>query len=84
MSVKANPGFLERLSETAGGTFVGISLFVLSLYVLFTNEVKIKNIQAVEMLLTMNIISEPHFLQSEATGLLLGLEKIKYDFLCLF
>lgn len=42
VSVKANPGFLERLSETAGGTFVGISLFFLSFYVLFTNEVKMK------------------------------------------
>ncbi|TNM88868.1 hypothetical protein fugu_005122 [Takifugu bimaculatus] len=38
VSVKANPGFLERLSESAGGTFVGIILFFLSLYVLFTNE----------------------------------------------
>ncbi|TWW62084.1 Transmembrane protein 43, partial [Takifugu flavidus] len=38
VSVKANPGFLERLSESAGGTFVGIILFFLSFYVLFTNE----------------------------------------------
>lgn len=42
VSAKANPGFLERLSETAGGTVVGIGLFFLSLYVLFTNEVKEK------------------------------------------
>uniref|UniRef100_A0A7N8WQW5 Transmembrane protein 43 n=1 Tax=Mastacembelus armatus TaxID=205130 RepID=A0A7N8WQW5_9TELE len=38
VSVKSNPGFLERLSETAGGTVVGIGLFFLSIYVLFTNE----------------------------------------------
>ncbi|CAG06864.1 unnamed protein product [Tetraodon nigroviridis] len=38
VSAKANPGFLERLSETAGGTLVGIGLFFLSFYVLFTNE----------------------------------------------
>ncbi|XP_070848692.1 transmembrane protein 43 [Chaetodon trifascialis] len=38
VSVKSNPGFLERLSETAGGTLVGVGLFFLSLYILFTNE----------------------------------------------
>ncbi|XP_040889535.1 transmembrane protein 43 [Toxotes jaculatrix] len=38
VSVKSNPGFLERLSETAGGTVFGIGLFFLSIYVLFTNE----------------------------------------------
>ncbi|XP_070706763.1 transmembrane protein 43 [Pempheris klunzingeri] len=38
VSVKSNPGFLERLSETAGGTVVGVGLFFLSIYVLFTNE----------------------------------------------
>ncbi|XP_041837022.1 transmembrane protein 43 [Melanotaenia boesemani] len=38
VSVKSNPGFLERLGETAGGTVVGIGLFFLSIYVLFTNE----------------------------------------------
>ncbi|XP_074519329.1 transmembrane protein 43 [Halichoeres trimaculatus] len=38
VSVKSNPGFLERLSETAGGTVLGIGLFFLSIYVLFTNE----------------------------------------------
>uniref|UniRef100_A0A673C3X9 Transmembrane protein 43 n=1 Tax=Sphaeramia orbicularis TaxID=375764 RepID=A0A673C3X9_9TELE len=38
VSVKSNPGFLERLSETAGGTLVGVGLFFLSIYVLFTNE----------------------------------------------
>ncbi|KAM9860289.1 transmembrane protein 43 [Aulostomus maculatus] len=37
-SVQSNPGFLERLSETAGGTVVGVGLFFLSIYVLFTNE----------------------------------------------
>uniref|UniRef100_A0A3Q3XI41 Uncharacterized protein n=1 Tax=Mola mola TaxID=94237 RepID=A0A3Q3XI41_MOLML len=36
--VQSNPGFLERLSETAGGTVVGVGLFFLSIYVLFTNE----------------------------------------------
>ncbi|CAN9511755.1 unnamed protein product [Ophioblennius macclurei] len=35
---KSNPGFLERLSETAGGMVVGVGLFFLSIYVLFTNE----------------------------------------------
>ncbi|XP_060925776.1 transmembrane protein 43 [Limanda limanda] len=38
VSVKSNPGFLERLSETAGGTVFGIGLFFLSFYILFTNE----------------------------------------------
>ncbi|TDH14063.1 hypothetical protein EPR50_G00039360 [Perca flavescens] len=38
VSVKSNPGFLERLGETAGGTVVGVGLFFLSIYVLFTNE----------------------------------------------
>ncbi|XP_053291388.1 transmembrane protein 43 [Pleuronectes platessa] len=38
VSVKSNPGFLERLSETAGGTVFGIGLFFLSIYILFTNE----------------------------------------------
>ncbi|XP_034542165.1 transmembrane protein 43 [Notolabrus celidotus] len=38
VSSKSNPGFLERLSETAGGTVFGIGLFFLSFYVLFTNE----------------------------------------------
>ncbi|KAM7402131.1 hypothetical protein PAMP_017397 [Pampus punctatissimus] len=38
VSAKSNPGFLERLSETAGGTVVGVGLFFLSIYVLFTNE----------------------------------------------
>ncbi|KAL2091586.1 hypothetical protein ACEWY4_013849 [Coilia grayii] len=35
---RAKPGFLERLSETAGGMVVGLGLFALSFYVLFTNE----------------------------------------------
>uniref|UniRef100_A0A8D3C5D1 Transmembrane protein 43 n=1 Tax=Scophthalmus maximus TaxID=52904 RepID=A0A8D3C5D1_SCOMX len=38
VSVKSNPGFLERLSETAGGTLFGVGLFFVSIYVLFTNE----------------------------------------------
>ncbi|XP_068568125.1 transmembrane protein 43 [Cebidichthys violaceus] len=38
VSVKSNPGFLERLGETAGGTVVGVGLFFLSIYLLFTNE----------------------------------------------
>ncbi|XP_073324392.1 transmembrane protein 43 [Pagrus major] len=38
VSSQSNPGFLERLSETAGGTLVGVGLFFLSIYVLFTNE----------------------------------------------
>ncbi|KAM9799201.1 transmembrane protein 43 [Syngnathus typhle] len=35
---ETNPGFLQRLSDTAGGTFVGVGLFFLSIYILFTNE----------------------------------------------
>lgn len=38
MSSKSNPGFLERLGETAGGTVFGVGLFFLSIYILFTNE----------------------------------------------
>ncbi|XP_061583115.1 transmembrane protein 43 [Cololabis saira] len=38
VSVKSNPGFLERLGATTGGTVVGVGLFFLSIYVLFTNE----------------------------------------------
>ncbi|XP_028262391.1 transmembrane protein 43 [Parambassis ranga] len=38
VSVKSNPGFLERLGETAGGTVIGVGVFFLSIYVLFTNE----------------------------------------------
>ncbi|KAM4740746.1 transmembrane protein 43 [Anableps anableps] len=38
VSVKSNPGFLERLGETAGGTVVGVGLFFISIYILFTNE----------------------------------------------
>ncbi|XP_074139914.1 transmembrane protein 43 isoform X1 [Sminthopsis crassicaudata] len=32
------PGFLERLSETSGGMFVGLTTFLLSFYLIFTNE----------------------------------------------
>ncbi|KAM4721235.1 transmembrane protein 43 [Rhinophrynus dorsalis] len=32
------PGFLERLSDTAGGMLVGLLTFSLSFYLLFTNE----------------------------------------------
>ena len=32
------PGFLERLSETSGGMFVGLMTFLLSFYLIFTNE----------------------------------------------
>ncbi|KAM3620963.1 uncharacterized protein V6R79_004164 [Siganus canaliculatus] len=38
VSVKSNPGFLERLGDTAGGTVLGVGLFFLSIYILFTNE----------------------------------------------
>ncbi|XP_057701794.1 transmembrane protein 43 [Corythoichthys intestinalis] len=38
VTTKTNPGFLERLSDTAGGTFVGVGLFFLSIHILFTNE----------------------------------------------
>lgn len=36
---EAKPGFLERLSETSGGMLIGLVTFLLSFYVLFTNEV---------------------------------------------
>ncbi|KAK2529463.1 Tmem43 [Columba guinea] len=35
---EAKPGFLERLSETSGGMLIGLVTFLLSFYVLFTNE----------------------------------------------
>lgn len=35
-----SPGFLERLSASTGGVIAGVCLFALSLYVLFTNEVR--------------------------------------------
>ncbi|KAI1890330.1 hypothetical protein AGOR_G00152620 [Albula goreensis] len=38
VSSQPKPGFLERLSETSGGMLVGVALFALSFYVLFTNE----------------------------------------------
>lgn len=38
VTTKSNPGFLERLSETAGGMVFGVGLFFLSIYILFTNE----------------------------------------------
>ncbi|KAK2091407.1 Transmembrane protein 43 [Saguinus oedipus] len=34
----SQPGFLERLSETSGGMFVGLMTFLLSFYLIFTNE----------------------------------------------
>ncbi|XP_041130671.1 transmembrane protein 43 [Polyodon spathula] len=35
---RIKPGILDRLSETAGGMVVGVGLFALSFYILFTNE----------------------------------------------
>ncbi|XP_075570618.1 transmembrane protein 43 isoform X2 [Pelecanus crispus] len=35
---ESKPGFLERLSETSGGMLVGLVTFLLSFYLLFTNE----------------------------------------------
>ncbi|KAK6480565.1 transmembrane protein 43-like [Huso huso] len=35
---RKKPGILERMSETAGGMVVGVGLFALSFYILFTNE----------------------------------------------
>ncbi|XP_063072559.1 transmembrane protein 43 [Engraulis encrasicolus] len=35
---RSKPGFLERLGETTGGMVVGLGIFFLSFYVLFTNE----------------------------------------------
>lgn len=34
----SQPGFLERLSETSGGMVVGLMTFLLSFYLIFTNE----------------------------------------------
>ncbi|NXU57390.1 TMM43 protein, partial [Turnix velox] len=34
----SKPGFLERLSETSGGMLMGLVTFLLSFYLLFTNE----------------------------------------------
>ncbi|RVE73226.1 hypothetical protein OJAV_G00048140 [Oryzias javanicus] len=38
VTTKHNPGFLEKLGDTAGGTVLGVGLFFLSIYILFTNE----------------------------------------------
>ncbi|XP_026949724.1 transmembrane protein 43 isoform X1 [Sagmatias obliquidens] len=38
ITTKSQPGFLERLSETSGGMFVGLMTFLLSFYLIFTNE----------------------------------------------
>ncbi|NXG45068.1 TMM43 protein, partial [Psilopogon haemacephalus] len=35
---ESKPGFLERLSETSGGMLMGLVTFLLSFYLLFTNE----------------------------------------------
>ncbi|RXM98008.1 Transmembrane protein 43 [Acipenser ruthenus] len=35
---RKKPGILERMSDTAGGMVVGVGLFALSFYILFTNE----------------------------------------------
>ncbi|NXX93325.1 TMM43 protein, partial [Centropus bengalensis] len=35
---ESKPGFLERLSETSGGMLIGLVTFLLSFYLLFTNE----------------------------------------------
>lgn len=39
VTTNSQPGFLERLSETSGGMFVGLVTFLLSFYLIFTNEV---------------------------------------------
>ncbi|XP_020836803.1 transmembrane protein 43 [Phascolarctos cinereus] len=38
ITAEQQPGFLERLSETSGGMFVGLMTFLLSFYLIFTNE----------------------------------------------
>ncbi|KAM4652842.1 transmembrane protein 43 [Discoglossus pictus] len=38
VTTEHKPGFLERLSDTAGGMLVGLLAFSLSFYLLFTNE----------------------------------------------
>ncbi|XP_072798036.1 transmembrane protein 43 isoform X1 [Vicugna pacos] len=38
VTTKPQPGFLERLSETWGGMSVGLVTFLLSFYLIFTNE----------------------------------------------
>lgn len=40
ITTNPQPGFLERLSETSGGMFVGLMTFLISFYLIFTNEVK--------------------------------------------
>lgn len=40
MTSDPQPGFLERLSETSGGMFVGLMTFLISFYLIFTNEVR--------------------------------------------
>lgn len=59
VSTQSNPGFLERLSETAGGTLVGVGLFFLSIYVLFTNEVRNKVKEGT--ILFMKVTSKPNY-----------------------
>uniref|UniRef100_A0A8C5DKG6 Transmembrane protein 43 n=1 Tax=Gouania willdenowi TaxID=441366 RepID=A0A8C5DKG6_GOUWI len=61
VSVKSNPGFLERLSETMGGTVVGIGLFFLSIYVLFTNEGRaLQTASSLDEGLSLVVSLEPH------------------------
>ncbi|XP_010879266.2 transmembrane protein 43 [Esox lucius] len=58
---RSKPGFLDRLSETAGGTVVGVVLFVLSFYVLFTNEGRaLRTASSLEEGLSQVVSLHPH------------------------
>ncbi|KAJ8404062.1 hypothetical protein AAFF_G00344120 [Aldrovandia affinis] len=66
VSSQSKPGFLERLSETAGGTLVGVALFVLSFYVLFTNEGRALRVAAsldegLSQVVALDLSSAPDF-----------------------
>lgn len=62
VSSQSKPGFLERLSETSGGMLVGVSLFLLSFYVLFTNEGRAMRVAAsLDEGLSLVVSLEPSF-----------------------
>jgi len=47
-------GFLERLSASTGGVIAGVCLFALSIYVLFTNEVRVSQSFSQSVSLSVN------------------------------
>ncbi|XP_048879152.1 transmembrane protein 43 isoform X1 [Brienomyrus brachyistius] len=69
VSSRATPGFLERLSDTAGGMLLGVGVFALSFYVLFTNEGRALRTTAslnegLSKVVPLNPASEPDFLNN--------------------